>query len=104
VDWGALNWIRAIYVTLIVVIIGSMFLHNLLDYVQKTLYRLAVRRGDVVPERYGKTQYVRMTLSERIQHAVMLVSFFVLALTGFMLRYPDAWWVVPIRQMSDHFF
>jgi cytochrome b subunit of formate dehydrogenase len=25
-------------------------------------------------------------------------------ITGFMLKYPDAWWVVPIRQMSEGVF
>jgi cytochrome b subunit of formate dehydrogenase len=34
----------------------------------------------------------------------MFVSFGLLAVTGFMLKFPDAWWVVPIRQISPHFF
>jgi thiosulfate reductase cytochrome b subunit len=34
----------------------------------------------------------------------MFVCFFLLGITGFMLQYPDSWWVVPIRQMSDKFF
>jgi formate dehydrogenase gamma subunit len=37
--------------------------------------------------------YVRMTLSERMQHLALMLSFWVLVLTGFMLRFPDAWWV-----------
>ena len=99
-----LDWIRIIYIWLIVIIIGGMLFHNLLDFVKKTRYRLAVRRGEKFPEHYGKAQYVRMTLNERIQHLVMLVSFLLLAVTGFMLRYPDSWWVAPIRQLSDRFF
>ena len=39
-----------------------------------------------------------MTLDERIQHGTLLVSFITLVLTGFALRYPDAWWVAPIRE------
>jgi formate dehydrogenase gamma subunit len=103
-EGGILNWIRNAYIILIVTIIGSMFLHNLLDFFKKTRYRLAVRRGEIIPAHYGRAQYVRMTLNERIQHAIMLVSFILLAVTGFMLRYPDSWWVVPIRQLSDRFF
>ncbi len=101
---SALYWIRIIYIALILVIIGSMLLHNLLDFMKKSRRRLAVRRGEVIPERHGKAQYVRMTLDERIQHAVVLVSFTLLAVTGFMLRHPDSWWVVPIRRLSDSFF
>ena len=101
---SALYWIRITYISLIAVIIGGMFLHNLLDFLKKTRYRLAVRRGAVIPEAHGNTQYIRMTLNERIQHAVLFVCFVLLSTTGFMLRYPDAWWVVPIRQWSDRFF
>jgi cytochrome b subunit of formate dehydrogenase len=45
-----------------------------------------------------------MTRAERIQHVTLLTSFFTLVLTGFMLRYPDAWWVVAIRRLSAHAF
>jgi cytochrome b subunit of formate dehydrogenase len=45
-----------------------------------------------------------MTLNERFQHAVMLTSFIILVVTGFMLRFPDAWWVAPLRQISERFF
>jgi cytochrome b subunit of formate dehydrogenase len=99
-----LYWIRAIYILLIVVTIGCMFLHNFLDFIQKTRYRFAVRQGKIIPEHTGAGQYVRMSLNERIQHGVMLVSFIILAVTGFMLRFPDAWWVIPIRQMSGKVF
>ncbi len=37
--------------------------------------------------------YVRWTLNERIQHWILAVSFILLVLTGFGLKYPDAWWV-----------
>lgn len=45
-----------------------------------------------------------MTLCERLQHVTMLSSFIVLVITGFMLKYPDAWWVWPIRGLSERFF
>jgi formate dehydrogenase gamma subunit len=47
---------------------------------------------------------MRMSVSERIQHAMLLVSFFVLVITGFMLSYPDAWWVAGIRRINDSVF
>ena len=101
---GILYWIRTIYIYLIIVVIGGMVLHNLLDFIKKTRHRLAIRRGEISAEHHASTQYVRMTLNERIQHAAMFSSFIVLAITGFMLRFPDAWWVIPIRNLSTGFF
>lgn len=37
--------------------------------------------------------YIRMTLNERIQHASLASSFIVLVITGFMLKFPEAFWV-----------
>jgi cytochrome b subunit of formate dehydrogenase len=45
-----------------------------------------------------------MTLAERLQHGALVVSFTVLAVTGFMLRYPEAWWVVSLRRLSGSIF
>ncbi len=45
--------------------------------------------------------YLRMTVNERIQHATMAISFMILVLTGFMLRYPNSWWVSHIRDLSS---
>ena len=92
------------YVITIGSTIGGMTLHNLLDFYRKSKRKLAIRRGELTEEHHGHTLYVRMTLEERIQHALLLVSFFTLVLTGFMLRYPDAWWVVSIRGLSSHMF
>jgi cytochrome b subunit of formate dehydrogenase len=101
---GILYWIRTIYISLIVIVVGGMFLHNFLDFLKKTRHRLAVRQGKIAHEHYGTTQHVRMTLNERIQHAAMFSSFILLVVTGFMLKFPDAWWVIPIRQLSGRFF
>jgi formate dehydrogenase gamma subunit len=40
-----------------------------------------------------------MSKLERMQHASLLLSFFLLVFTGFMLRFPDAWWVEGIRSL-----
>ncbi|MEK9136736.1 MAG: cytochrome b/b6 domain-containing protein, partial [Bacteroidota bacterium] len=44
------------------------------------------------------------SLNERIQHGALLVGFAILVLTGFALKFPDAWWVVPIRDISPVMF
>jgi formate dehydrogenase gamma subunit len=81
-----------------------MFIHNLLDFIKKSKVRVAIREGRLRLEIYGPSLYLRMTLNERLQHGVLLVSFFTLVITGFMLRFPDAWWVVFIRQLSEKVF
>lgn len=38
-------------------------------------------------------KYLRMSRSERIQHFFLLTSFIILVITGFWLKFPEAWWV-----------
>lgn len=97
-------WVATFYIILIVVVVGGMLIHNLLDFVRKSRRRLMVRRGLIIEERPGRRLYLRMTVSERIQHGTLLVSFITLVLTGFALKYPDAWWVIPIRSISPMMF
>lgn len=99
-----LYWISTLYVLLIVSVVGGMLLHNLLDFVRKSKRQLAIRRGEETEIPAGRALYLRMTLNERIQHGALTVSFVLLAVTGFMLRYPDAWWVVSIRRVSSGTF
>jgi len=99
-----LYWIQFFYVSLIVVTVGGMAAHNAADLVKKARVRHAQRLGSLPEEHFGNTQFVRMTLSERIQHGTMLTSFFVLVITGFMLKFPDAWWVLAIRRLSESVF
>ncbi len=99
-----LYWIATIYIILIIVVIGGMLLHNVLDFRRKAINKLKVRRGHV-PHHGGSARlHIRMTLNERLQHASLLTSFFVLVFTGFMLRFPEAWWVEGIRNLSVHVF
>jgi cytochrome b subunit of formate dehydrogenase len=39
-----------------------------------------------------------------VQHGLLVLSFVLLVVTGFMLRYPEAWWVVAIRNLSVRAF
>lgn len=38
-------------------------------------------------------RYLRWTQNERIQHWTLAVSFILLVITGFALKYPESWWV-----------
>lgn len=93
-----------IYVWMIVVVVGGMFVHNALDLFKKVRRKLAIQKGLIEEEHVAHRLYVRMTAHERLQHAVLVISFVLLVLSGFMLRYPEAWWVVAIRNLNTHAF
>jgi cytochrome b subunit of formate dehydrogenase len=99
-----LYWIANFYVILIVLCIGGMTFHNLSDFVRKLLHKLAEQKGKIPEEPMRHRLHLRMTVHERLQHAVLGLSFLLLVVTGFMLRYPEAWWVVAIRNMSSGTF
>ena len=103
-DEPILYWIATMYISLIVVVIGGMFVHNAIDFARKSKIKKLRQIGKMEYEPHGHSLYLRMTLNERIQHATMAVSFILLVITGFMLRYPDAWWVRHIRDLSEHAF
>ena len=99
-----LYWIASLYVILIVLVVGGMGLHNLLDFLKKIRRELAVQKGLVREDPVPHRLYLRMTVNQRLQHAGLAASFALLVITGFMLRYPEAWWVEAIRQVSAQAF
>ena len=44
-------------------------------------------------------KYLRMTLNERFQHLNLFINFTILVITGFALKYPEAFWVSPITDV-----
>ncbi|MEJ2633734.1 MAG: cytochrome b/b6 domain-containing protein [Calditrichia bacterium] len=77
-------YITLIYVILIVSVIGGMFLHNLIIFVKYIKYKKTEEKQYFI---------IRFRLPEIFQHAVLALSFTILALSGFALRFPNAWWV-----------
>jgi len=82
-DLGAkINWwVRRIYLAMIGLVISFMLLHNLLAFARKARAR----------HRAADLSVLRMSLSQRWQHVTLGVSFVVLAVTGFALKFPDSW-------------
>jgi len=77
----AVRWVRRIYVALIILVIGAMFLHNAILWRRKAI----MRRHMMNP------MMTRMTVNQRWQHLILLTSFIVLVITGFALKFPDSW-------------
>jgi formate dehydrogenase gamma subunit len=47
--------------------------------------------------------YLRWTRAERYQHWILAISFIILAITGFALKYPEAAWVQPLLIFEENF-
>jgi cytochrome b subunit of formate dehydrogenase len=92
------------YILLIAVVIGGMVLHNVIDFVRKSRRQLMYRRGLLERTHVGHSLYLRMSLGERLQHGTLAISFITLVVTGFALKFPDAWWVAPIGEISPLMF
>ncbi len=82
------RWVRVAYLLLIPLTVAFMLLHNGADFFAK-LVRGA--RGHDSGE-----EIERMGLHFRIAHALVVLSFPVLVVTGFALKFPDAWWAAPL--------
>ena len=44
-------------------------------------------------------KYLRLTLNERVQHLNLFINFTILVITGFALKYPEAFWASPIADV-----
>ncbi|MBU1698771.1 MAG: cytochrome b/b6 domain-containing protein [Candidatus Eisenbacteria bacterium] len=78
---GAAAVVRAIYVWAIAIIIGAMALHWLIDLIQQI--HVTMKK---------KKQVKRMDADEVVQHFFLALSFTLLVISGFSLRFYDAWW------------
>jgi formate dehydrogenase gamma subunit len=81
---GPSAWVRRLYLWLIGGVLGGMALHNALIW----RYEMKRHMSHVRHEPYIR----RWHSAETIQHMVLLLTFTGLALTGFALRFPTAWW------------
>ncbi len=77
-------YVKIIYIVLIVVVIGGMFIHNLIIFVELMIQKY---RNE------GPQDYIqRYTKSQLWQHILLIISFFTLVITGFALKYLDTFW------------
>ncbi len=76
---------RVMYIWMIVLVIGGMFVHNLIILIY---YIREKRKADKSTVRVQRFQPF-----EVYQHMLLFLSFSVLVITGFSLKFPDAAWV-----------
>jgi predicted CXXCH cytochrome family protein len=100
----AVYWIATLYVLLIIGVVGGMVVHNGLDFLKKVRRKIGIQKGLIIEEAVPHRLYLRMTVNERLQHGTLVLSFVALVITGFMLQFPEAWWVMPIRHRIGHLF
>lgn len=73
--------VQKIYIVLIIVIVGGMALHWLID-LRKQIKAVSLKK-----------QIRRMNFNEVWQHFFLMLTFSTLVITGFSLRFSEAWWV-----------
>ncbi len=78
---GIAALVKTIYLILIFAVIGGMVLHWVIDLI-KQINRVI----------HKTPQVRRMFPGEVFQHSVLAISFTVLVVTGFSLRFYDSWW------------
>jgi len=86
---GLEHWIRIVYRWLIAIVIGGMFLHVAADLVRKVNSPSAHATVSGPPSE-------RMPRVLRWQHGLVMISFPVLAYSGFALTSPESWWAAPL--------
>ncbi|TBR21334.1 DUF4405 domain-containing protein [bacterium] len=93
---AAANFFKVFYLLAIPMTLGGMLFHNLLDLAHKTL------TGDLRPMRAEEEPM--LTPSERWQHAGLVVSFTLLAYSGFALKFPGHFWGAPFEWLGGEEF
>ena len=86
------EWVSSIYFWLIIAVIGGMLVHNLIIFLFETRKKRRKEKNAI--------HMPRFTRNEVIQHILLAVSFIVLAITGFALKYPNSFWAEGLRTLG----
>jgi cytochrome b subunit of formate dehydrogenase len=86
------RFIRTAYYALIALVIGGMIVHNLIIM----NYFMMKRRREQAASKW----LLRFDRSQVFQHLLLIVSFTLLVITGFALRFPEAWWVQQLTMLG----
>lgn len=81
----ALGIVRLAYLWAIGLLLGGMIIHNTLIMGRHMVLKFR-------HERRGQGTFKRFTRAQTVGHLVLTISFVILTVTGFALRYPESWW------------
>jgi len=84
VEEKAVSIIRQIYIWLIILVIGSMLIHNAIIFLYHVYQKYRKHKAEPNLQRLSRSMVV--------QHILLTVSFITLVITGFALKFPDAFW------------
>ena len=85
--------VRTIYFWIIIIVIGGMFAHNIIIY----MYDVRAKRKKLKQE----IRVPRLNSNEVVQHLILIISFTILAITGFQLKFPNSWWAKGLNIFMD---
>lgn len=80
-------WVRIIYLWIIVITVSGMVIHNGLDFLKKVKSQSYIRFRSL---EFHEKFVIRFNLVERAIHWSVMISFILLAWTGFSLAYPES--------------
>ncbi len=89
--------VREVYIWLITITIGGMFLYILADFIKK----IGSKEREKFLRSHDEGDYIRFNKTEIIIHLIHLFSFFVLAYTGFAHHWPNNWWSMWLTHMDN---
>ncbi len=88
------NLVARIYIALIILIVGGMVLFTGVDYVAKMKVHMKRVRAHPRSE-------MRLPTFLRAQHTLLVITFGLLAYTGFVHKFPESFWSWPFRALPD---
>ncbi|MGO9239462.1 MAG: cytochrome c3 family protein [Bryobacteraceae bacterium] len=95
-----LQYVQWFYLMVIPGTLAFMFIHHLGDFLRK-LTRMRFQGREVSVRMFKPPAHThRMYVAERVEHALLMASFILLAYTGFALHYSDAWWSRPLLSLE----
>ncbi|MBM4047168.1 MAG: hypothetical protein FJ279_18855 [Planctomycetes bacterium] len=86
-------WVTRFYIVIIILTIGGMFAHHALDYFKKLRAHIRLARA--------ADAEARMSRLVRAQHFTLIALFITLVYTGFVHKFPDAFFSWPFHVLPD---
>lgn len=84
--------VSLVYIWLIIIVIGGMVLHNLVIFIHDIRKKRKASKNEI--------RIPRFTKNELIQHYILYISFIILVISGFMLKFPESWWVKGLQGLG----